>query len=718
MTAKMLDKRNRSLSPPNQRAMTPNQLANSRKSLQHVRNSMNKFCLAVLLTLCFHLTCVSGQEIVGVSVTPHQFSSEMRWRSQPNPELSAKTELYIRNETETDLPLVPDGLLFDGQSPQELLAAKKLAWHDTPVSWLDAKVELPPGCLTVFALNGKSAEWGSGTEHRLTMNGNAGRQFKVENPKIFLSSVTFLSVDETGQNIDAVRPNQVVAHVENHGDAMQLGELKIWLPKKKSSHHVFELARTIPSDSLDSFSPDGMIPSKSKSGFSAEIDPLPLTYCILELSLLHLESKKVVKLWAHLRIKREAFDISGGWVASNVGGRNSLAIDEYRKTLKRMHINTGQIQDVAGFTDQPDVYKQLPLKRFNRMWPLENYDTDAMLPQIHAVEFLGEPQYGGGRPVLPQQVWEKLAPYQPSRLPTSLTLSEERTWRYYAGLSDYPHFDAYRVIAPAADSWREYDRWGDKRIRWGAPLETIGNMTRSLRELSRPRPIAYWSQGAHHGWGSRWNPRRGSPNAQELRSQAWHGLSNCVTSLYWFNLSIKSLAKFPDLIEPITRVNREALMLKDLFLKGDAFEYRRMMSDDTADYDLNSIANRDSLLMVAHDLRYRADTEAREFQFERRDANVAFKVPHWLPAKLEVFRVDADGCHDVDHILDDDQLMIRDRIEVVGLYIATSDKKARDKFESICERLRASENETQFDPGNNEDDLLRLQSTLNGGRDK
>jgi len=45
----------------------------------------------------------------------------------------------------------------------------------------------------------------------------------------------------------------------------------------------------------------------------------------------------------------------------------------------------------------------------------------------------------------------------------------------------YPHYDAYRVVAPVADAWREYDRWGGERIRWGAPLETIGDMCHSLR---------------------------------------------------------------------------------------------------------------------------------------------------------------------------------------------------------------------------------------------
>ena len=108
----------------------------------------------------------------------------------------------------------------------------------------------------------------------------------------------------------------------------------------------------------------------------------------------------------------------------------------------------------------------------------------------------------------------------------------------------------------------------------GAPLETIGDMTRSLRDLNRPRPIAYWSQGAHAGWCCYGGRGRTSPTPDELRAQAYHALASRITSLYWFNLSLKSLVKFPDLIEPITRVNREIRLMEDLLLEGDAFEYR------------------------------------------------------------------------------------------------------------------------------------------------
>ena len=64
--------------------------------------------------------------------------------------------------------------------------------------------------------------------------------------------------------------------------------------------------------------------------------------------------------------------------------------------------------------------------------------------RIHAVEFLGNRRYGGGKPVSPG-CWNALAPYAATRLPTSITHSEERVWRFYAGISD-----ATRITTPAA----------------------------------------------------------------------------------------------------------------------------------------------------------------------------------------------------------------------------------------------------------------------------
>ena len=61
-------------------------------------------------------------------------------------------------------------------------------------------------------------------------------------------------------------------------------------------------------------------------------------------------------------------------------------------------------------TDNPPLYERYPIKYFNRLRPDASYD--GLLDRIHAVEFLGEPQYVGGKPVPPQQVFAELAPYQ------------------------------------------------------------------------------------------------------------------------------------------------------------------------------------------------------------------------------------------------------------------------------------------------------------------
>ena len=379
-----------------------------------------------------------------------------------------------------------------------------------------------------------------------------------------------------------------------------------------------------------------------------------------------------------------------------------------------MHVNTAHIADVPGYTDQtgPDgLYTRYPLKYFNKLEPFSHYDTDAMLPRIHAVEFLGEPQYGGGRPVPPQEVWKALAPYAATRLPTSVTHSEERVWRFYAGLSDYPHYDAYRVTAPSPDVWSQYDRWGGQRIRWGAPLETIGDMTRSLRELNRPRPIAYWSQGAHHDWGSYGGRKRTSPTPDELRLQAYHALGSRITSLYWFNLSLQSLVKFRDLIEEMTRVGREIRMLDQLYLEGAAYRYRRVLTDGKPDWDLASIAAPQAALLFALDLAYEPDATEKVFRFgPARTVQFNFDLPSFLREPKDVFRIDAGGIQDVTYRSTPQGVAIDDRVSKVGIYVTTRDPSLRERLETRRRELIRFEESFGFDPARSDADFGALRS--------
>jgi hypothetical protein len=648
-------------------------------------------------------------EIAGLTVTPHVIAQEMRYRRPRDGRLGARVELFLRNRGEEMLELPATfPLRFRRHTPEELLSTDEWAWYDLPSAWPGEDISLPPGSLSVWAFNGKYDTWGTGTDLGLEV-GDPPRSLDatLEKPRTWISAVTFLSDDGSPW------PARAVLHVVNASDTpLRLLGCRLWLPESNATWRV--LLPRDPVQEIEAFPPDRVIPAGDRGGFRLETGRLPLTYTAIEVRVEHGDEER--SLWAHLRIKREAFDLSGGWVSSDVGGRNSLHLEPYLKTLQRMHIDTGHIAEIPGYTDQdgPEgLYTRYPLKYFHKLQPLERYDRDEVLPRIHAVEFLGEPQYGGGRPVPPMKVFRELAPYRRTRLPTTVTHSEERTWRFYAGLSDYPHYDAYRVTAPAADSWRMYDRWGGERIRWGAPLETIGAMCRSLRELSRPAPTAYWSQGAHAGWSRYGGRQRASPTPDELRLQAYHALSSRITSLYWFNLSLKSIVKFRDLIAPITRVGREIRMLEDLYLEGNAHSWERVERDGSPDWDLATVAGPGGAMLFALDLDYTPDPGEKVFRFgEPRPVKFRFRLPAYLRQPKEVFRVDADGVHSIESVAVDDGVMVTDTVRGVAVYVAAPRAGLRAEIAARHEELLVYERSFGFDPAADQEDFAVLQALL------
>ena len=661
--------------------------------------------IGVIAVMLLPVAC-DALELVGLSVTPHNQSPNLRYRRAPDPQLGARIELFLRHESQAPLSMAPDfPARFDGRTPAELLANGDWAWHDTPAARTNESITLPPGVLTVWSFNSRGTNWGAGTVHQLAVDGADSKPIvlRLDAPRTWLSAVTFLG------HGDSMQPTRAIVHVANEsGRPLTLRACRLWLP---ASNVDFRVLRPQPwQTNLVRFPATGVIPTGEKGGFTIETGPLPLTYCAVEVETAGADGKPA-SLWAHLRIKREIFDLSGGWVASKLGTSNTLHAVPYLKTLRRMHINAGMHQEVSGYSDGP-LFAKYPLKYMNRLQPLDRYDTDTVLPRIHAVEFQGEPQYGGGRPVPPQEVLAKFLPYGPTRLPTSLTHSEERVWRHYAGLSDYPHYDAYRVCAPAPDAWHLYDRWGTNRLRWGAPLETIGDMTRSLRDLNRPRPIAYWSQGAHAGWDRTGGRARTSPTPDELRAQAYHALAHRITSLYWFNLSLKSLVKFRDLIEPITHVNREIRLMEDMLLEGDAFEYRRELQDGQPAWDLASVTGPNGALLFANDLGYQPDLQEKVFRFLPRDGVFAFKLPAYLPRPAEVFRLDADGPHDVNFAVSEGQITIRDRVNVAGIYVVAPTQGLGQRLQARHTELLRVERSFDFDPAGQEPDFEILSRLL------
>jgi hypothetical protein len=580
----------------------------------------------------------------------------MRYRGRRG-SLAAKVELFVRG------PAMPGR--FEGKTPEELLSSGEWAWHD-----LGTAMKSPPGALTVWTFNGKSRRWGVGNAFALEADGLPNTRVEIAEPTRWISAVTFLSSD------GSVYPDTIVLHIANAaGRPLKARALRLWLPKPGGPWQTLWPDRPMKVSAT--------IPGGDRGFIRQRIRKLPLTFAALEVST------PEGSIWAHLRIKREAFDIGGGWVGDNV------TQEPFLQLLAHMHVNTGNIGAVPGYTDNHALYDRLPLKLINRFDPPSAYDSETWLAKIHAVEFLGEPQYGGGHPVPPQEVFDKLLPYRSSPLPTSLTNSEERIWQWYAGLSDYPHYDAYRVVAPAPDEWVLYDRWGGRKIRWGAPLETVGDMCRSLREISRPMPCAFWAQGPWDGWDDPFDGRRRrTPTPDELRSQAIHALSTRITSLYWFNLSLKALMMFPDTWEQMTRIGREIRTLDMLYLEGDAYRFERTTRPDgSPDWDLASIAAPSAAVLFALDTAYAPDPVEHVFKFGLpRRATFRYALPYWLRNPRDVFRIDADGIHAVRWRATESGVEIVETASRDAVFVAARDPEMRKTLEK--KRLKAIAEET------------------------
>lgn len=651
-------------------------------------------------------------ELAGVTVTPHVGTPNVRFKSAPIAPLDAKVQLFVSNKaTEGSFHL--GRALFDGREAAEYLKEKIWAWHDLPSVWTDAEKVVPSDALMVWTFNSTAALLDSTFQLQVSESERPPEHsfdIAVKRPRIWLSAVTFLGPKQD------ICPDRMIFYVRNETEqTFQIDNCRLFLPQKRQTWRWLHKHPWL-GDKVRPFSDEGRIGPGQLGGARVVTGHLEPGYAAVEVRLRSKGGNKK-SVWAYLRIKKESFDISGGWVNSSTPKGNTLTYEPFLKTLRRMHINTGHIGDIGGYTDKNDadgLYTRYPLKYFNRLQPIEKYDTDAMLPRIHAVEFLGEPQYRYGRNgKLPQQVWEAFLPYAASRLATTLTLSESQNWHLYAGVSDYPHYDAYRVTAPSPDTWSLYDRWDGQKIRWGSPLETIGEMTRSLRETSRPAPIAYWSQGAHSGWDRYGGRMRTSPTPDELRLQAYHALSSRITSLYWFNLSLKSIVKFRDLIGEITRVGREIRMLQRFYLEGAAYQYEQIRREGKPDWDLASIAAADGALLFALDLDYQADPAEKVFRFgPPRPASFEFELPEYLRKPKDVFRIDADGIHEIRHQSIERGIRIEDRVSKVAVYVAAANPNLREQLESRRQELIRFEESFQFDPARSDTDFETLAAFL------
>ncbi len=163
-----------------------------------------------------------------------------------------------------------------------------------------------------------------------------------------------------------------------------------------------------------------------------------------------------------------------------------------------------------------------------------------------------------------------------------------------------------------------------------------------------------------------------------------HALSTRITSLYWFNLSAKSLVKFRDTWEPMMRIGREIQMLSPFYLSGDAYQFERTRNaQGKLDWDCASIVSEECALLFALDLAYVPNAGDNTFQFgEPRAFAHRYDLPHWLRQPTDVFRVDADGLHEVQWSIDGAGVQIQHEFSRDAVFVATKSTNLRTTIEA------------------------------------
>ena len=95
---------------------------------------MKALLLGLLITAgCLRQPGAAALVLEGTSVVPHQQSTELRYRREPDRSLGARVQLFLRNTGPDELRLSADTpIRLRDKTPEELLAADEWAWHDFP----------------------------------------------------------------------------------------------------------------------------------------------------------------------------------------------------------------------------------------------------------------------------------------------------------------------------------------------------------------------------------------------------------------------------------------------------------------------------------------------------------------------------------------------------------------------------------------------------------
>ena len=698
-------------------------------------------------------------EIIGMTVTPHVYIDPAYYKaSDPfDSENGALIQIVVRNNSNEPVKF---RLLFDGMqvadprliqtdgkpaynSRQNINNPAKIpewTWCEMPEqkAFKGRDYELGAGKTDVFTYNSYKAKWGKDYSYTISAidpKGAALDSFSMKNSPnpVSLEFISFLSKDN-----NSLYPDSAVVHIKNNSKAgFKIRKMRFYGPSadlQNDPTNGFVLLQEV--DQLLTFTQKGILSAGEWSGFTCSTGPLPLVRGLVEVVLQINDAE--TSLWAPIMFRKEQFNIGSGWLGYSSKPDSiyisPLSHESFLKTLRLMHINVVHNNNVNEYIPadlQPKYSFKHMLNEFQAVYEHpEIYNTNEFVKKAERIDCLGEPNWGRTAMesylITKRYMLSETFPSEEWHIPTSVDHSMPQRVRYFAGIADYPSFDNYRITAPSDDRFQDYsERWGSgkfaaKTASWGAPLESVGNITRTIHAVNKPKPISAWTQNVHHNWekGKR-NRNRISPTPDEIYSQAYQILANGVTSLYWYSLEVNSILRFRDAIYITRRIGREIKMLEPFYISGAAYHYQRRNLNgnaNTPDLDLNVIVTPNAALLFANDLTYIPDTakEKASFVFKARNVKeLFFPLPGYLAKPLKVVRVDADSIYDVNYKVNKDGVIIlQDSIFICGVYLACHDETMVHQIEKRRQELIEIEKSLDFDPGNNDDDFFTLKKEM------
>ena len=662
----------------------------------------------ILLVISFGIFSATGQssnasaqlplEIEGVTIVPHYVSGEIpnygdeeKFLSKYKP--GALVRIFVRN-TDSDSDIQPE-VLFNGKTGQELIDSGIVSYCDVPdirETTTGISIKIPAGAMDCYLLNVVNRDFyanGINLNFRDKLTGlTFEKLLSIKNPDFFASRIVFSSGDGTSF------PGGFNLYFSNNSDKnVRIGQIKIWKASKIYTEHWW--SESFLPENISWFGEKGNVPASGINGAFIKTGKLPFGEIIVEFEINRQSS--IEKMYYVVKPMIISYDIGLGWDSGLLSKSEA-----YCKTMKLMHFNTVN-SGLNKFLENKEWSGKYPMKRFSKLEQEAATTDENELKTIHGAEHFGEPQFGK-RPA--REIFNYYVTYRNSGFPTTLTLSHEPGFFLYAGVVDYPHFDAYRVVAPHADKWGDYTKYGNKNVKWGSPLETIGDYMRTLNCISYPNPVAAWTQAMSDGWKSRARENAGNPNNLEMRIQAYEAVANGASSLYWFNMSGKNVVNNRQSLAEIQKINREIMVAGDLLSKSAPFWWQNHFMD----IDLNVLAGPDYAVLFAIDLKYEVSEKNQFVSSGKRTEEMLFKIPDYLQRCNAALKITHEGISEVNVTINNNIATLTDTFDTAGMYILynSTNKELKEMLTDRYNKIKATEMTYHFDPINNDADFSIL----------